>query len=244
MELLVAADSHFYKTPDGKYWCRTIYSYDFWLRYLSVYEKISVVSRTKQVKYTEVEGFLRVDGPGVSIKELPFMRGMKEYIRNYFAFCKAAKDAVQGSDLALFRLPSVSAFMVLKYFKQINKNKPYALEIVADPYDAYRSNKAVQLFYTKKLRKVAMEANGVSYVTKHYLQDKYPSYSRKTNEKNDQYFESYYSTIDLSKSYFANPRIYKSNKKRFTIVHTANSINSTSKAHEPVLTIVKKLRDR
>ena len=92
MELLVAADSLFFKTPDGKYWCKTIYGYDFWLRYLAVFDDVVIVSRTKPTSHSEIEGYLRVDGPNVRVLELPFMRGMKQYITNYFSFYKAAKQ--------------------------------------------------------------------------------------------------------------------------------------------------------
>lgn len=237
----MAADSHFYKTPDGKYWCPTIYGYDFWLRYLDVFEEVVVVSRTKSVNYNEVEGYLRVDGPNLYVIELPFLRGMKEYVTNFFDFSKAAKDAVKEGDCAIIRLPSVPASMIYKYFKKTGK--PYALEIVADPYDAYQSNKIAQIVYTRNLKSAALHANGVSYVTKYYLQKKYPSHAKIYGES-EKYFESYYSTINLPESYFSFPRVYDENKEKFTLVHTANSINSDIKGHETLIKIIKKLRDK
>ena len=53
MKLLVAPDSSMYKTPDGKYWCPTIYEYSFFERYLEVFEDIVVASRVKKSKYTD-----------------------------------------------------------------------------------------------------------------------------------------------------------------------------------------------
>ena len=120
MELLVATDSLFSKTPDGRYWCKTIYGYDFWTRYLKVFEKVAVVSRTKSAELGEVEGYLRVDGPNLRVIELPYMRGMKQYIYNYYSFCKATKKAAEEPDCALIRLPSVVASMVLKYYERKN----------------------------------------------------------------------------------------------------------------------------
>lgn len=240
MKALVAADSHLYKTPDGKYWCPSIYGYDFWSRYLDVFEEVIVVSRTKSATYEEVEGFLRVDGPNLSVSELPFMRGMKAYIKNYFKFIKSVKKAVKQGDCAILRLPSVSAFMVEKYFKKTGK--PYSLEIVADPYDAYRKNKIAQIMYTKKLKKSALNANGVSYVTEFTLQKRYPSFAKKYGES-EKKFETFYSTINLPESYFSKPRKYDKNKKKYTIVHTANSINSDTKGHDTLIRIIKELRE-
>lgn len=241
MELLVAADSLFFKTPDGKYWCKTIYGYDFWLRYLAAFDDVVIVSRTKPASHSEIEGYLRVDGPNVRVLELPFMRGMKQYITNYFSFNKAAKQAVENAECALIRLPSVSASMILKYYKL--KGKPYAIEVVADPFDAYASNKIAQILYTKKLKEAALQANGASYVTKYYLQSKYPSYSRLYGET-DEHFESYFSTIDLPESYFSLPRTFNADKRQFTIVHTANSINNDMKGHEVLIKVLKKIREK
>ncbi|MFJ7637341.1 glycosyltransferase [Peribacillus sp. NPDC097225] len=242
MKLLVAADSYFYKTPDGKYWCKTIYGYKFWKRYLKVFNEIVVVSRTKDVETTkEVSGFIRVDGPGMSIAELPPLRGMKEYILNYGSLQKAAKKAVEDVDCALIRLPSVSAFMILKYFQR--KKTPFCLEVVADPIDAYASNKIAQIYYTKKLKQATLEAKGTSYVTKEFLQKRYPSASMVYNDRLN-YFESYYSTIDLKEEFFFGPRKYKIKSGLFKLVHTANSINSDVKGHKELLLIVKDLIDR
>ena len=45
MNVLVAVDAQLFMTPDGKVWSKTIYGYDFWKRYLDVFETVKVVSR-------------------------------------------------------------------------------------------------------------------------------------------------------------------------------------------------------
>lgn len=241
MEVLVAADSILYKTPDGKYWCKTIYGYKFWLRYLNVFEGVAIVSRTGTAQYSEVSGYLRVDGPNVRVIELPFMSGMKKYITNYLSFANSAKEAAKEGDCAVIRLPSVAASMLLKYYKRTGK--PYVIEVVADPQDAYASNKLAKNMYTWQLKKSALQANGVSYVTEFFLQSKYPSFSR-LNGESDRYFESYYSTIDLPETYFTSPRVHNRKKNKFTFVHTANSINNDIKGHDIMINILKKVRER
>lgn len=241
MEVLVVADAHFYKTPDGKYWAKTIYGNHFWQRYLSVFEKVAVASRTKHVDEIDTNKYLRVDGPNVRVIELPFLRGMKEYLKSYFELKKGAKIAIEDASTAIFRLPSVVADLVLDQYKKTGK--PYSIEVVADPFDAYQSNKIAQKYYTKKLQQAALNANGVSYVTQNYLQSKYPS-SAKIEGESLQKFESFYSTINLNSSYFGEPRKYSANKSKYTIVHTANSINSESKGHITVLKIVKSMREK
>ncbi len=240
MEVLVVADAHFYKTPDGKYWAKTIYSYNFWERYLEVFDKVAVVSRTKHLDMIDTENYLRVDGPNLRVIELPFLRGMKDYIRHYFELRKAAKHSIEGAATAIFRLPSVVSSVVLEFYRKTGK--PYSIEVVADPYDAYSKNKIAQKYYTEKLKQAALNANGVSYVTQYYLQTQYPSTAYLKGETPEK-FESYYSTINLNTNYFSKPRKYDLKKSKYTIVHTANSINSESKGHRTVIKTVKKLRE-
>jgi glycosyltransferase involved in cell wall biosynthesis len=241
MKVLVAADSHVYRSEDGRYWCKTIYGYDFWKRYLEVFETVKVVTRVGKIASKDTRGMLRVDGPGVEIFEMPFLRGMIQYIAHYRELTKAVKLSIEDCECAIFRLPSVVAFMVLKYFSKANK--PFAVEVVADPVDAYAENKIARLMYTRKLKLAVKDANGVSYVTKNFLQNRYPSHV-KTYGENNNYFETYYSSIDLEQSFFGKMKKYESSKGEFTIVHTANSINSDIKGHSTMIKILKKLIEK
>ena len=235
MKLLVAPDSSMYKTPDGKYWCPTIYEYSFFERYLQVFEEIVVASRVKDASYDEVKGFLRCDGKNMTVSELPDMHGMKDYINKLIPFAKSAKKAITGVDCAIFRVPSVPASMILHYYKKTKKK--CFLEVVVDPEDAYASNIIAKYLFTRLLKKQCLTADGVSYVTKQYLQRKYPSYRRK-NGKDGKHFETYYSTIRLNDSYFGKPRKYIG-KNRFVIIHTANNMNNNVKGHIELLYAAK-----
>ena len=241
MKILVAVDSHLFKCEDGKYWCKTIYGYDFWTRYLEVFETVKVISRVGKIFSQDTKDMLRVDGPGVEIFELPFLRGMAQYILHYRELIKAVKLSLNDCDCALFRLPSVVGFLVLKYYSKTKK--PYAVEVVADPVDAYADNKIARLIYSGKLKVAVRNANGTSYVTKFSLQSRYPSHVKIFGEE-ENYFETYYSTIDLEPSFFSSIKKYDINKQEFTIIHTANSINSDVKGHSTVIKILKLLIEK
>ena len=229
MRLLIVADSVFYLTNDQKYWSKSIYDYSFFKRYLEIFEEIIVISRVKKVKNEFVKGFLRVDGKNVIIKHLPHVERHMDYIKNIKEIIKYAKNAVYYSnyDCALIRFPSIPATVVYHYIKK--KNMPYALEVVADPEDAYKSIKCLRKFFVWHLKKACREANGVSYVTKTYLQEKYPSYIR-IYGKDERHFESYFSTIKLEKNYYAEPRFYVG-KNNFNIIHVSNHMNNNLKGH-------------
>ncbi|MDF2613502.1 MAG: hypothetical protein K0S71_1288 [Clostridia bacterium] len=242
MDILVVSDSHITKQKDGTYWCRTaIHGYDFWKRYLSAFDRVKVVSRVLNIDYVDLDNHIRVDGPGVEIIDLPFVRGAKEYLRNYFRFKSEIKKVISDEACAIFRLPSIPAFMVLKEFKKTNK--PYLFEIIADPYDAYSVNFFAQKYYTKKLKNETLKANGVSYVTEKTLQRKYPSYSIK-NGPNEKHFDTYYSSIDLKGDFFSEKRIYPKFIKSLKIVHLASSINNDNKGHVTLLKTVYSLKKK
>lgn len=241
MNVLVAVDAQLFMTPDGKVWSKTIYGYDFWKRYLDVFETVKVVSRLGKADYVQVEGYLRSDGDNVSFAPLPMVRGMKGYVKNVISFLKDAKKAVRDEDCAIIRLPSIPATFV--EFVYARKHKPYVLEVVVDPLNAYAGNKLAAKVLTEQLRKSCLNANGVSYVTQYALQEQYPSRARISGKNTEEYFESYYSSIILKDGFFAPARDYSKIGNKVKLVHTANNINNDVKGHDVVIEVVKKLND-
>ncbi|HFI0617895.1 TPA: glycosyltransferase family 4 protein [Streptococcus suis] len=241
-KVLVISDAHIEKLPDNTYWCRTaVHGYDFWTRYLRVFEKVIVVARVKEVSEIEKSFYNRADGVGVEIRELPFIRGMKGYLTNYSEMSKSISKLIGDEDCAIFRMPSIPAFMLLKHYKKTGK--PYAFEIVADPMDAYSENKVAQFIFTRLLKRETLKANGVSYVTKYFLQGRYPSYSILYG-KDSEHFDSYYSSINLDKSFFSEPRIFNEPLSTLNIIHVASAINSDIKGHTTLLNVIMKLREK
>lgn len=241
MNVLVAVDAQLFRTPDGKVWTKTIYGYDFWTRYLDVFETVSVVSRLKEVDYKEVEGYLRSDGDRVSFKAMPMARGSREYIQRLPSFVSAARNAIKDEKCAIIRLPSIAATFVELVYR--TTHKPYLLEIVVDPVNAFEGNKLASKVLTAHLKKACKKANGVSYVTQYALQKQYPSAARISGIEDSEHFETYYSSIILKKDYFSQPRDYSNLGKRIKLVHTANNINNYVKGHDVVIKIVKKLNE-
>lgn len=240
MNALVAVDAQLFKTPDGRVWSKTIYGYEFWKRYLDVFDTITVASRMGDASYDEVEGYLRSDGEKVTFAPMPMVRGMKGYVKNVGAFISSSRKAVRGKACAIIRLPSIAATFVVEAFKR--ERKPYILEVVVDPQNAYADNWLAAKLFTAHLKKVCLNANGVSYVTQFALQEKYPSRAKIAGRNTKEYFESYYSSIVLKDSFFAPARDYSGIKRRIRLVHTANNINNDVKGHDVVIKVVKKLQ--
>ena len=240
--VLVVSDAHLFKTPDGRYWCNTaMHGYQFWKRYLSSFDDVIVVARTKDISINEKEenNYIRADGENISVFALPFVRGLMGYLFRWPLIKKKCDEAATLSTKAIFRIPSIPAYMLLK--KYLRTRNPYAVEVVIDPEDEYRNIPILKSLSSKILKNVCASANGVSYVTQDYLEKKYPSGKRlgKTDKK---YFESYYSSIDLTTDFFFYNRSFNSKYNKIHLLHIANSINNENKGHRVLINIASKLR--
>ena len=90
MRLLVAVDGHIMRTPDNKFWCKTIYSYGFFERYLNVFEDVTVVARVKDVDKLEGK-YKRIDGEHVEVRGMPFYQGPVQLLKKYIPIQKALR---------------------------------------------------------------------------------------------------------------------------------------------------------
>ena len=241
MNVLVSIDANnIVKAGDGSYWCDTLHEYSFWNRYLSVFDEIIAAMRVRAKDISDTTSINRVDGDRVEIREFPMMQGMKGYALGYFKTKRAAKNALSGADCAIIRLPSVTGFAIYKEAKK--RGIPVALEVVADPNEAYKPNAAARLIYTRLLKRAAMGANGVAYVTREQLQKIYPCRALKLNKENTDYFTADYSSINLPAPFFAEPRRY-AEKKKWKIIHTANGIHNFLKGHDTLIRALKIIRE-
>ncbi len=244
MRVLVMSDAHIAKENGGHtYWCRTaVHGYEFWKRYLNVFEEVTVVARVQVLDFIDDEVYTRADGPGVRFVELPFIRGARGYLTHFLSLKTQMKAIITNEACGVFRLPSLPTFMLLDEYKKLHR--PYAVEVIVDPEDAYKTNALAQKLLTWKLKKECRLANGVSYVTKDFLERKYPSRSILEGESSA-YFDSYYSSIKLDASFFGTVRSYAGIADReLRIIHVASAINSDVKGHSTLLKVVKKLVER
>lgn len=244
MKLLVATDAHIFRTPDGKHWCKSIYGYDFWKRYLNVFDEVRIVARMKEVPSMEGKKLL-VDGDRVEVFGLPFYQGPKQLAFKYMSIQKALANVDEGCDAALLRMPSQTATMV---WKHLGKGIPLAGEIVYDLTDDVNQKgansivKILNRMQSNNLAKFCLTANGVSYVTEKSIQDHYPSYARLHGEDSE-HFETFYSTITLSDDAFTGQRDYR-DQNGITLVLSSVAMNSERKGEKILIKAVKTCRDR
>ena len=244
-KLLVTVDHQFVRTPDRRVWVKTIYGYEFWKRYLEVFDVVRIAARVRDVEQLE-EKMLLSSGERVEFYPLPQYRGPFEFAKKFFEIKKEIKGVANTCDCAIFRIPSPIASCV---YKEVQKKKlPWAVEIVNDPWDtfapgSYKSvaRPIVRLFFTNQVKTMAKKANGAAYVTQYALQTRYPSYVKLYGD-DGKHFESYYSSIILNDDYFTED--HRLPAPPYTIVHVSSCITDYSKGHDVVIRMLKIIREK
>lgn len=201
MELLVALDHRFDRTPDGNIWS-WFFNRAFWNRYLDVFDAVRVLARVRDVK--SVSGIARQsNGDRVVFVPVPFYHGPWQYLLRRRAVYNAVRLAVCRDEAILLRSGQVGNCLA----KILDKvGHPYGLEVIGDPYDAFApgANRRVlrpffRWWYPRQIRRLCAKAAAVSYVTQEALQYRYPAGPNTISRG--------FSDIELPEEWFAeNPR--------------------------------------
>lgn len=245
MKVLVVADGHYYITPDGTVYADSVYDYNFYKRYLQVFDHVYAVIRAEHIQEAP-KGKKKSSGEGISFLELPYYRGPIQYAKKYFQIRRCVKKICKEYDCAIFRIPAATSNIFCKVYSGMEK--PFAVEVVVDPWENFgpraTGNKviiaAVRRTWTGLVREMCMKANGASYVTQEYLQTAYPP---RVSKYDDGSFTSSYSSVELPDDSFANVRMWKSGQKTFYISHVSNYFSGYGKGHLTLMRAVKMVRN-
>ncbi|MDD3195063.1 MAG: glycosyltransferase [Paludibacter sp.] len=217
-KLLLSCDDYIY-IYKGNTYASISGKPDFFERYLRVFDSVRIVARSKVVFDPPEETFVKIDNDRIEIWEVPFFRGPIQFIKSYLRIQKSLRDVTVGCDVAILRLPSTTAYQVLNF---VLKNKlPFAIEVVANPYDSIRTsqtlmNKYYYKSWDKDLLKACRFADGISCVTEKYMQKRY--FPLKQNS-----FTAHYSSIALPLSSYSSPKNFPQ-KQTLQVLHVANHI--------------------
>lgn len=223
----------------GKYYARTQEKYDFYQRYLRVFDKLRLATRCV---CEDTLGKTRVsldDDPRIEFVPIPFFSGPVQYAKKYFEIGKVIDNITDGCDAAILRLPSTVAQRVCD---EVMKSKiPYATELVYDAKDGYAGeiniiSKLLWLRIHSQMKKACKKADGVSCVTEYYMQKHY--FSEKTGS-----FRNYYSSLALDKSFYTEARQFPE-KDVLTISHVCTQVQYNGrKGYNEIIEAIKLLKD-
>lgn len=235
-KLLLCCDEYIYRYGDNYYFKNQEW-YDFFHRYLRVFDTLRLVTRCKEESSLNPNR-VTIDDERIEYVPLPFFQGPKQYASQYFKIGKVLDSLTNGCQCAILRLPFSISERLGKAL--IKKKFPYALEIVYDAEDAWKNSTSLigKLLWKKidrNMRQLAKHANGISCVTEFYLQKHYFS-------DNPHVFVSNYSSLALDKSFYTSSRRFPHGKE-MTIANVANQIEfGGRKGHNEIIKAIAVLK--
>jgi glycosyltransferase involved in cell wall biosynthesis len=152
--------------------------YDFWLRYLEVFDQVIAIARVQEVAEAKTS-WKRADGENVKFVSLPYYVGFVGLLKNAKKIRDIIGAEIRDDRALIYRVPSQSA--MLSHFAH-RADFGHAIEVVGDPYDVFNSgitngllDKALGWLSYHGLKLMASNALAACYVTKYYLQRRYPT---------------------------------------------------------------------
>ncbi len=178
MKVIIALEHRFDRTPDGRVWTQTTFAYSFWLRYLKIFDSVGAIARVRDVPTVPAD-WQQANGDAVEFIAVPYYIGPWQYLRKASQVKRVVQSAVGEDDAIILRVPSQSATVMQPLLKRTNH--PYAVEVVADPYDVFAPGSIqnpLRPFFRwlspRNLRQDCAGAIAAAYVTKFALQRRYP----------------------------------------------------------------------
>ena len=178
MNVVVTLEHRFDRTPDGRVWTQTTFPYSFWTRYLEVFDSVRVVARVRDVPNVPSD-WKEANGKEVSFAAVPYYIGPWEYLLKAWQVRQSVRNVVNANDAVILRVASTITSPIQSMLRKTGR--PYAVEVVADPYDVFAPGSVkhplrsfFRWSYPRRLRLDCKEAAAAAYVTKHALQQRYP----------------------------------------------------------------------
>lgn len=242
MDVLVVADGHYFRTPDGTVYADSVYDYNFYKRYLQAFDHVYAVVRAIDVSEAP-KGKRKSSGEGVSFLFLPHYQGPVEYIKKYFQVLRCVKKFCDNYPCAIFRIPAATSNIFCQVFSK--SKKPFAVEVVVDPWENFgpraTGNKLmlwiVRRSWTRLVKNMCSKAIGASYVTQNYLQKLYPPKAYSSDSEDA--FTASYSSVELADHSFGKVKNWNTRQDKFVISHVSNYFSGYGKGH---LTLMKALK--
>lgn len=178
MNVLWVHDHIFHVSNSGNIYSPGKLPYEIWNRYLTEFDSVHVIARCKPIHNTNYSNFTLSSGPNVSFTFLPSLNLIRRFFFNHYYVNKSIKNLIKKYDAVIARLPSFNGELAIK--AAIHEKKPYAIELVACPWDAfwnYGNWKGRFMAPRSYLltRFLVSNAPYVLYVTNHFLQRRYPN---------------------------------------------------------------------
>lgn len=234
MRGLIVTCAHVFQDAQGDYYTPSIHSYEFFQRYLAVFESVIVVARRHPGIIENTNKLLKVSGPRLTVHELTWYHGLRDLFKKSLSLLRDFWSAAHHADCVIFRAPQMESY--LSFLITERGHKPFAVEVVGDPMDWTMLSGFWKWLNIKMLRWMIRKADAVAYVCK-TLEKRYPAISAS--------YVTYYSSVDLPDDIVREARCYDDHlsQQPFTLIHITNGIENDSKGHRTFIHAIKICND-
>lgn len=162
------------------------FSYKVWKeRYLNVFGSMTVCNRLRRTEENPVEKMEKSSGVGVKFREdLPYYMGPEVFINRKIR--KIIREEVENNQACIVRLDSFLGLLAIDECRKAGKK--YLIEVAGCAWDSFWNHgifgKILAPFVFYKTKKEILRAPYVVYVTKEFLQHRYPTHGKKANISN------------------------------------------------------------
>lgn len=152
-----------------------VFNFELWKRYLSFFDELTVVGRAINKLPNRL---VLSSSENVKFALIDDIKSSKDKIFKQEVIREKLNKVIDDSDFLIIRVPSTLGYHALSICK--SKKKRYVLEIVGCPWDAYWNYgtllaKMLAPYEMLKLKKAALYSDACIYVTKAFLQNRYPT---------------------------------------------------------------------
>ncbi len=235
---------HSFSLINNELYCEKVITNDYISRYTSIFDSVTICARENKL----LQNYIKEPLHNVGFLPLPNYNS-NQILLHMQSLVKIIRQEINYYDAIIIRAPS--SISLLAYSVATKSNLPYIAEIVINPMNFFSNNKnylkkainfvgkSIMVNHTKKL---CLNANGVSYVTERSLQKLFPSHAKKYGESK-QYFETFYSSIDLKDDKYSDIINNYDKNSNFVLCHIGWMVGY-NKGHMRILKAVKKLKEK
>src|SRR5690625_830432 len=146
-------------------------------RYLQLGDSVTFCMREKKISNSQETKFSRISDEDFQFTSFPDFKSIGKYLTEKPKAKRIIRTSVQNHDVLVARMPSASGTIAIKAARKYKV--PYLVEMVACTYDAYRyydwKGKLIAPYKLWEIQKVIKNCPYVIYVTKSFLQKRYPT---------------------------------------------------------------------
>lgn len=236
--LLFCYDGPMLKDKSGQYF-NTVLTDELFKRYEIIANDINVAIRVISIKEENVnKKYAKLSKEKYKIIECPNLSSLKGLAIDLKKCKSILKNEIEKSDYIIIRLPSMIGNLAVSVAKRLNK--PYLIEMVGCPWDAFWNyslkGKVFAPIMTYMTKKRVKNAPYVLYVTKEFLQKRYPTKGKCINCSNVILNDFDEKNLEIRKE-----RIYNSKDDSVKIIATTAAIDVKYKGQKYVIKAIKKL---